>query len=69
MDFRIPEEIQQLCDNLRVFMEEHVYPLEHSPERWTMEVGGPAYPPAIKAVHQKAKDAGCTVAATSRIRE
>jgi hypothetical protein len=28
MDFAIPPEIEQLCDGVRRFMEEHVYPLE-----------------------------------------
>ncbi|HVO27402.1 MAG TPA: acyl-CoA dehydrogenase family protein, partial [Candidatus Margulisiibacteriota bacterium] len=58
MDFAIPAEIEQLCDSIRKFMDEHIYPMERSTERWTMEVGGPAYPPAIKAVQAKAKAAG-----------
>ncbi len=58
MDFAIPPEIEQLCDNVRAFMDEHVYPLERTMERWRMEAGGPAYPPAVKAVQAKAKAAG-----------
>ena len=49
MDFTIPEEISQLCDGVRRFMDEHVYPLERH-GHWKMEVGGPAYPPAIHYV-------------------
>ncbi|HXQ20927.1 MAG TPA: acyl-CoA dehydrogenase family protein [Candidatus Acidoferrales bacterium] len=58
MDFALPKEIEELCDNIRKFMDQHVYPMERTTERWTMEVGGPAYPPAIKAVQAKAKAAG-----------
>jgi acyl-CoA dehydrogenase len=58
MDFAIPEEIQQLCKNIHAFMDAHVYPLERAGEHWVMEVGGPAYPPAIRAVQAKAKAAG-----------
>ena len=58
MDFNVPEEIQQLCDNIHAFMKQYVYPLERTHERWTMEVGGPAYPPAVKAIQAKAKEAG-----------
>jgi len=57
MDFTIPEEITQLCDGVRRFMDEHVYPLEHN-GHWKMEVGGPAYPPAIRAVQAKARALG-----------
>ena len=28
MDFTVPEEIERLCDGVRRFMDEHVYPLE-----------------------------------------
>jgi alkylation response protein AidB-like acyl-CoA dehydrogenase len=58
MDFAVPEEIERLCDGVRRFMDEHVYPLERTGEPWTMEVGGPAYPPAIRAVHARAKALG-----------
>jgi acyl-CoA dehydrogenase len=58
MDFAVPEEIQQLCDGVHTFLREHVYPLERTQEHWTMEVGGPAYPPAIRAIQAKAKAAG-----------
>ena len=58
MDFAVPEEIERLCDGVRRFMDEHVYRLEHAGEHWTMEVGGPAYPPAIRAVHARAKALG-----------
>ena len=57
MDFTIPEEIERLCDGVRRFMDEHVYPLE-SRIRWTMEIGGPAYPPEIRAVQKRAKEVG-----------
>lgn len=56
MDFEIPDEIRQLCDGVRRFMDEHVYSLED--RRWTMSVDGPAYPPAIRAVQAKAKALG-----------
>ncbi|MBI2963665.1 MAG: acyl-CoA dehydrogenase family protein [Deltaproteobacteria bacterium] len=57
MDFAIPPEIRDLCANLRRFMEEHVYPLERG-EPWRMEVGGAAYPRAIRAVQERAKALG-----------
>lgn len=57
IDFAVPQEIEQLCDNIRAFMDEHVYPLERTFElRW--EAGGPAYPAPIRAVQEKAKQAG-----------
>jgi alkylation response protein AidB-like acyl-CoA dehydrogenase len=58
MDFTLPPEIEELCNGVRRFMDDHVYPLERTNERWVMEVGGPAYPPAVKAVQAKAKAAG-----------
>ena len=58
MDFTLPPEIEALCTGVRRFMDDHVYPLERTHERWVMEVGGPAYPPAVKAVQAKAKAAG-----------
>lgn len=57
MDFSIPEEVRTLCDNIRRFMDEHVYPLEHG-VGWRMEIGGPAYPPEVEAVQQVAKRLG-----------
>ena len=30
MDFAVPEEITRLCDGVRRFMDEHVYPLEYA---------------------------------------
>jgi alkylation response protein AidB-like acyl-CoA dehydrogenase len=58
MDFTVPEEIERLCDGIRRFMDEHVYPLETRREGWRMEVGGPAYPPVIREIQQKAKALG-----------
>jgi alkylation response protein AidB-like acyl-CoA dehydrogenase len=58
MDFTVPEDIQRLCDNIHAFMEEHIYPLEKAREHWVMEVGGPAYPPAIRELQGKAKKLG-----------
>ena len=58
IDFAVPPEIEQLCDNVRAFMDRHVYPLERTLGHWKMEVDGPAYPPAIKEVQAKAKAAG-----------
>jgi alkylation response protein AidB-like acyl-CoA dehydrogenase len=55
MDFAIPGDIEALCDGVRRFMDEHVYPLERARGHWRMEVGGPAYPPAVRAVQAKAK--------------
>jgi alkylation response protein AidB-like acyl-CoA dehydrogenase len=58
MDFAVPEEIERLREGIRRFMDEHVYPLERARLHWKMEVGGPAYPPAVRAVHEKAKALG-----------
>ncbi len=58
MDFAIPDEIEQLCAGVRRFMDEHVYPLEAGVRRWKMEVGGPPYPPEVRAVQAKAKALG-----------
>jgi acyl-CoA dehydrogenase len=58
MDFAVPDEVERLCDGVRRFMDDHVYPLERAGAEWRMEVGGPAYPPAIRAVHAKAKALG-----------
>jgi alkylation response protein AidB-like acyl-CoA dehydrogenase len=58
MDFSVPEEITRLCHNVHDFMRAHVYPLERSAERWTLEEGGPAYPPAVRAIQAKAKELG-----------
>src|SRR5262249_57657183 len=58
MDFAVSEEIERLCEGVRRFMDEHVYPLERAGEHRRMEVGGPAYPPVIRAVHAKAKALG-----------
>jgi len=57
MDFSIPDEIRELCASIRRFMDEFVYPLERS-ERWRMEAGGPAYPPLMRAVQERAKALG-----------
>lgn len=58
MDFAVPAEITDLCEAVHSFMEEHVYPLERGADTWVMEVGGPAYPPAVVEVQEKAKAAG-----------
>ncbi len=57
VDFTIPIEIRDLCDNIRRFMDEWVYPLERS-LRWKMEATGPAYPSDVKKVQAKAKSLG-----------
>jgi acyl-CoA dehydrogenase len=57
MDFEVSEEIRELCANIRRFMEEHVYSLERG-EPWRMEIGGPAYPAAVRAVQVRAKALG-----------
>jgi acyl-CoA dehydrogenase len=57
MDFSVPEEIQALCASIKRFMDEYVYPLERT-ERWRMEIGGPAYPPQMRAVQERAKRLG-----------
>ncbi len=57
MDFAVPQEITELCENVHAFMREHVYPLErfaHVP----LEIDGPAYPPAVRAVQERAKALG-----------
>jgi acyl-CoA dehydrogenase len=58
MDFTVPEEIQRLCDGVRRFMDDHVYPLEHATRGWKLEDGGPAYPPLIREVQGRAKALG-----------
>lgn len=57
MDFAIPDDIRDLCENVRRFMDEWVYPLEKK-LTWKMEIGEPAYPPEVKAVQEKAKALG-----------
>jgi len=57
IDFAVPHEIEQRCDNVRTFMDDHINPLERTFElRW--EIGGPAYLVPIRAVQAKAKQAG-----------
>jgi len=58
MDFTVPEEIERLCDGVRRFMDEHVYPLERAARGWKLDAAGPAYPPAIREVQQRAKALG-----------
>jgi alkylation response protein AidB-like acyl-CoA dehydrogenase len=58
MDFAVPEEIERLCENIHAFMREHVYPLERRGGSARLDVGGPAYPPAVVAVQAKAKALG-----------
>ena len=58
MDFTVPEEIERLCDGVRRFMDEYVYPLEQMARGWKLEAGGPAYPPAIREVQRRAKALG-----------
>lgn len=58
MDFAVPAETQAICRQLEQFMEKWIYPLERSRERWVLQEGGPAYPPAIRALQQKAKELG-----------
>jgi len=58
MDFTVPEEIERLCDGVRRFMDEHVYPLERAARGWKLEPEGPAYPSAIREVQQRAKALG-----------
>jgi alkylation response protein AidB-like acyl-CoA dehydrogenase len=57
MEFSVPEEIERLCDGVRRFMEEEIYPREGK-IHWKPEVGGPAYPPEVRAVQLKAKALG-----------
>ena len=42
MDFSVPEEIAQLCDGVRRFMEAEVLPLEGR-THWRLEIGGPQH--------------------------
>lgn len=58
MDFTVPEEIERLCEGVRRFMDEHVYPLEGVARGWKLEGGGPAYSPVIREVQQRAKALG-----------
>lgn len=58
MDFAIPEETRQLCRNLEEFLQQYVYPLERGRERWVLQEHGPPYPPAIRALQEKAKELG-----------
>ena len=57
MDFETPAEITALCDGVRRFMEEQVYPLERR-GAWRMEAGGPAYPRDVRTVQARAKALG-----------
>jgi acyl-CoA dehydrogenase len=57
MDFAVPEEIERLCDGVRRFMDDHVYPLERG-RTWKMAIDGPAYPDEIRRVHGHAKALG-----------
>ena len=57
MDFDIPEDIQRLCDGVRRFMDAEVLPLEGR-VHWRLEADGPAYPPTLRAVQEKAKALG-----------
>jgi acyl-CoA dehydrogenase len=57
MEFGVPEEIARLCDGVRRFMDEHVYPLERS-VAWRLSADGPAYPPAIQTVQRRARELG-----------
>ena len=36
MDFTVPEEIERLCDGVRRFMDEYVYPLEQMARGWKL---------------------------------
>jgi acyl-CoA dehydrogenase len=58
MDFTVPEEIQRLCDGVRRFMDDQIYPLEHAARGWKLDAGGPAYPPLIRGVQRRAKALG-----------
>jgi alkylation response protein AidB-like acyl-CoA dehydrogenase len=57
MEFSVPEEIERLCDGVRRFMDDEIYPRERK-IHWKPEVGGPAYPPEVRAVQEKAKKLG-----------
>src|SRR5678815_5572220 len=57
MDFTTPEEIGQLCDGVRRFMDAEILPLEGR-THWRLEAAGPAYPDVIRTVQQKAKALG-----------
>ena len=57
MDFRVPEDVRMLCEQIERFMDELVYPLERT-ERWRMEVNGDPYPPGVRAVQARAKALG-----------
>jgi acyl-CoA dehydrogenase len=57
MDFRVPEDVQMLCEQVERFMNEFVYPLERT-ERWRMEVNGDPYPAGVRAVQARAKALG-----------
>ena len=58
MDFTVPEEIQRLCDGVRRFMDDQIYPLEHTARGWKLDAGGPAYHPLIRQVQHRAKALG-----------
>jgi acyl-CoA dehydrogenase len=58
MDFTVPEEIQRLCDGVRRFMDDQIYPLEHTARGWKLDAGGPAYHPLIRQVQRRAKALG-----------
>jgi acyl-CoA dehydrogenase len=57
LNFALPQEIELLVRNVSRFMDEHVYALEAEPHA-PLEVGGPPYPPHLRAVQAKAKKLG-----------
>ena len=58
MDFHIPEEIEQLCENVHAFMRTHIYPLEGGMRGGRLEIDGPPYPAPIREIQARAKELG-----------
>src|SRR5262249_30183978 len=58
MDFTVPEEIGRWWEGGRALMDEHFSPRGRAARGWKLDGGGPAYPPAIREVQQRAKALG-----------
>lgn len=58
MDFQFNDRVRELQDRLNVFMDKHVYPLEHDYNRQVEEAGGWTTPPLLDELKNKARSEG-----------